>query len=201
MDYFKTICGWCRDGRWDEAFALFQQDPSGGAASGGAPISRQMFVTGMLDMRDMYGVYKVAGSGKQIPRDRDHFDWYVARERFDAIENVSVMQDFLVRAAYRFHELGAQIEALLQQDLAVPFITDQAYFFLREQFLNPGADLMMFFSETKDYPSQSAQEKRRLASVAQTLVGSGWDASKIDAAKRLCEQGLRVPSNSVGPAF
>ncbi|TXI24253.1 MAG: hypothetical protein E6Q67_03270 [Roseateles sp.] len=120
------------------------------------------------------------------PLDDDAFDAYVASERYQMIERVAVMESFLLRAARRLHALDAEQSAAINADEALPDTKQKAWAFLYDQFGTSTADLRMFFSETADFPDQSPQERERLAAVADALVGSARDASKIARAEQLC---------------
>lgn len=137
---------------------------------------------------------------REPPQDDDAFDAYMANEHFHKIERVEVMEDFLLRAAHRFHVLDAEQSAAINADQTLPAVKQKAWEFLYDQFSNSMSDLRMFFSETDDYYDQSPEERKRLNVVADLLVNSAKDASKIEQAERLgatAEVGMADESNDL----
>jgi hypothetical protein len=137
---------------------------------------------------------------REPPQDNDAFDAYMANEHFHKIERVEVMEDFLLRAARRFHVLDAEQSAAINADQTLPAVKQKAWEFLYDQFSNSMSDLRMFFSETDDYHDQSPEERKRLNAVADLLVNSAKDASKIEQAERLgatAEVGMADESNDL----
>ena len=120
--------------------------------------------------------------------DDDAFDAYIANEQFHKIQRVEMMAEFLLRAARRFHILDAEQSAAVNADQMLPDMKQKAWEFLYDQFCNSISDLKMFFSETDDYWEQSPEERKRLNAVADALVCSGKDASKIAQAEQLARQ-------------
>lgn len=119
------------------------------------------------------------------PQDEDEFDAYVANDGFQKIKNVAVMEQFLLRAARRFHVLNAEMAAAINSDQKLPLVKQEAWETLYFNFVTPYSDLRMFFSETEDFYEQTPEERNRLNAVAEALVCSGKDASKIDYAETL----------------
>lgn len=141
-------------------------------------------------------------SAKALPAlpQGDALDIYVVNEQFQEIQHVAVMETFLLQAARRLHVLNASFVAATEADCELPMIQQKAWEVLRDQFDNPAADLRMFFSETDDYHDQSPEERKRLNAVADLLVNSAKDASKIEQAERLgatAEVGMADESNDL----
>lgn len=137
---------------------------------------------------------------REPPQDDDAFDAYMANEHFHKIVRVEVMEDFLLRAAHRFHVLDAEQSAAINADQTLPAVKQKAWEFLYDQFSNSMSDLRMFFSETDDYHDQLPEERKRLNAVADLLVNSAKDASKIEQAERLgatAEVGMADESNDL----
>lgn len=121
----------------------------------------------------------------KLPQDDDAFDAYVASEQFREIQRVEVMEVFLLRAARRFHVLDEEHSAATDTDQALPDVKQRAWAFLYDQFGMSMSDLRMFFSETDDYYDQSPAERKRLNAVADALVCSAKNVSKIGQAECL----------------
>jgi hypothetical protein len=126
------------------------------------------------------------------PMDDDAFDAYVAEEHFQCIERVAVMEQFLIRAARRYHALVSQQLHLSDDADPAVALKLKARDFLREQFGPAYSDLRMFFSETDDFPDQPVEERKRLMAVAEALQCSALNASKIDAAELIGGANLSV---------
>lgn len=131
---------------------------------------------------------------REPPQDNDAFDAYMANEHFHKIERVEVMEDFLLRAARRFHVLDVEQSAAINADETLPAVKQKAWEFLYDQFSNSMSDLRMFFSETDDYYEQSPEERKRLNAVADALVCSAKDVTKIEQAERLGAAAVVVES-------
>lgn len=131
---------------------------------------------------------------REPPQDNDAFDAYMANEHFHKIERVEVMEDFLLRAARRFHVLDVEQSAAINADETLPAVKQKAWEFLYDQFSNSMSDLRMFFSETDDYYEQSPEERKRLNAVADALVCSAKDVTKIEQAERLGAAAVVVDS-------
>lgn len=119
------------------------------------------------------------------PRDDDAFDIYLANEGFHKIQRVAVMEQFLLRAAKRFHALDKELGVALETDDLLPDMKQKAWAFLSEQFSTSTSDLRMFFSETDNWSEQTPEECKRLNAVADALICSARDQSKIDYAESL----------------
>lgn len=116
--------------------------------------------------------------------DDSQFDEYAATERFVEIQKVSEMEAFLLRAARRFHSLERE-RLLTENSDSLTEAKEKAWEFLYCQFTPSTSDLRMFFTETADFHGQSLQERKRLIAVADLLVGSGTDESRIEKAQEL----------------
>lgn len=134
------------------------------------------------------------GDLREPPQDDDAFDAYVANEHFHKIDRVEVMEDFLLRAARRYQVLDAEQSAAVNADQTLPDVKQKAWAFLYDQFSNSMSDLRMFFSETDDYYEQSPEERKRLNAVADALVCSAKDVTKIEQAERLGTAAVVVES-------
>lgn len=111
-------------------------------------------------------------------------DAYIAAEGFQAICRVAEMEDFLIRAAKRYHELHKEVMSDEEDDPICP-TKMKVWGILAEQFTMSCSDLRVFFSETEDYYDQPREERRRLMAIADELVCSGNDAGKIERAEML----------------
>ena len=111
------------------------------------------------------------------------FDAYIAAEGYHAISRVAEMEDFLLRAAKRYHELHREI--MSDDDDTISPTKMKAWSILSDQFTMSCSDLRVFFSETEDYYDQPREERRRLMAIADELVCSGNDAGKIERAEKL----------------
>ncbi|WP_199028455.1 hypothetical protein [Ralstonia sp. ASV6] len=125
------------------------------------------------------------GSFDELPKDDEAFDAYVANESFAGIQRVAVMEQFLLRAARRFHVLERESRVAVENDQVLPDVKQKAWAFLYDQFMLTTADLRMFFSETDDFHGQSREVVSRLNTVADVLVCSGKDVAKIEYVERL----------------
>lgn len=119
-----------------------------------------------------------------LPESDEAFDAYIVGEGFHAINRVQVMEHFLLRAARRVHVLDAEKFAATMADESLGEVKEKAWRFLYEQFATPSSDLRMFFIETADFYDQSLEERRRLVTLADALVGSAKDASQLTQAEQ-----------------
>lgn len=127
-----------------------------------------------------------------LPSDDEAFDAYIDARQFNSITDFGVMQQFLIRAARRYHALRAEWLAALDADDDIPFamsdVKCRAYEFCCDQFENVTSDLRMFFSETDGFWDLSPAERSRLYAIADALVCSAKDVAKIDQAERLIDE-------------
>lgn len=117
------------------------------------------------------------------PVQLDEFEDYIARCGYCKIQNVSVMEQFLIRAAKHFHKLNQEYQSALAADTEFPRQRMNVWGFLHEQFSTEYADLRIFFSETDDYYNQSPEERKRLHCVADALLRSAKDVQNIQRAE------------------
>ncbi len=165
------------------------------AQSPAARDTRLMVAADLIDdTRPAAPALLAKGDLREPPQDDDAFDAYVANEHFHKIDSVEVMEDFLLRAARRYQVLDAEQSAAVNADQTLPDVKQKAWAFLYDQFSNSMSDLRMFFSETDDYYEQSPEERKRLNAVADALVCSAKDVTKIEQAERLGTAAVVVES-------
>ena len=118
-----------------------------------------------------------------LPIADDDFDAFINREGWHAINDVATVEILLLRAAARFHALDASPRAGIDDDTLS--VKELAWCKLHEQFASPISDLRMFFSEASDFRDQLPSERRRMFEIADLLVGSARDVSRLSAAQAL----------------
>lgn len=123
------------------------------------------------------------------PQDDAAFDAYIANEYFTKIWRVGVMEQFLLRAAKRYHVLDKELRAAINAHQDYPEVKTKAWSFLAEQFTNESSDLRMFFSEMRDFEPQSPQVRKRVFAVADALLCSAKDVTKIADAEHISRLG------------
>ena len=123
------------------------------------------------------------------PQDDAAFDAYIANEYFTKIWRVGVMEQFLLRAAKRYHVLDKELRAAINAHQDYPEVKTKAWSFLDQQFTNESSDLRMFFSEMRDFEPQSPQVIKRVFAVADALLCSAKDVTKIAYAEQISRFG------------
>lgn len=120
-----------------------------------------------------------------LPQSDDEFDAFIARESWFEIDDVSTIEVLLLRAAERFHVLDALMRRDMSDDTSWTTKQDRTWSVLHGLFCSPIADLRMFFSETGSFFELPPSERKRLVQIADLLVGSGRDATRLADAQAL----------------
>ncbi len=125
----------------------------------------------------------------KLPQDDAAFDAYIANEYFTKIWRIGVMEQFLLRAAKRYHVLDKELRAAINARQDFPEVKTKAWSFLAQQFTNESSDLRMFFSEMRDFDPQSPQVIKRVYAVADALLCSAKDVNRIACAEQISRFG------------